>query len=831
MKDRFSKILPHVYAVLAFLVLSFIYFSPVFQGKELAQSDNIQMKGMSSEIMKYKELEGEGPLWTNAMFSGMPAFQIWAEYPSNIASHFIRFWNGLFPNPVHTIMLYLLGAYLLFCTMRMKPLLAAVGAVAFAFVSYNFIILDAGHSTKAIAVAYFAPIIAGILLALRGRYLMGAAMTALFLALEIRANHLQMTYYLMLVVLVFMAVQLVFAVREKKLAGFLKSSGVLLAAVALAVGVNFGSLWVNYEYAKETIRGKSELTREVTGAESTGGLDKEYAYAWSQGIGESITFLIPNAYGAASWYPVGKDSELYETLVRNNVPPGQAEQIADQPAAAQYNTYWGDKTFTSGPYYFGVITLFLFILGLVVVKGPLKWGLALATLLVLLLSYGRHMQWFSDLFFDYFPLYNKFRAVESILMVAGLTVPLLALITLKQLLDGQNDKKELEKNLKYTFYALGGLLIVLLAVPGVFFGFSSPFDAQRLAQIPIADQLQSALAADRKSLFRMDALRSLVFIAIAAGLIWGLIRGKLKTQTAVLLLGLAILADLWTVNKRFLNDENFVAESRTEQFFPMRPADQQILQDTTYFRVFDRADPNGMFTSAYASYYHKSIGGYHAAKLHRYQELIDHQIAKGNMNVINMLNTKYFIVPDSASRQAVAIRNQGALGNAWFVNGVQFVANADEEIRALNVAIPRTTAVIDERFRELVDVSKIIGIDSADASIRLTGYHPEKLTYEYESGSERIAVFSEIYYDKGWKAYVDGKEHPYFRADYVLRAMQLPAGKHTVEFRFHPVAYYAGEKVSLVSSILLVLLLGGGIYWENRQRRRCGNETGPAAKN
>ncbi|QEC52082.1 membrane protein YfhO [Anseongella ginsenosidimutans] len=819
MNDRFSKLLPHLYVVLAFLALSFIYFSPLLNGQELAQSDNIQMKGMSSELVKYKELEGEVPLWTNAMFSGMPSFQIWLEYPSNIASYFIRFWNSLFPNPVHTILLYLLGAYLLFCTMRMKPMLAALGAIAIAFVSYNFIILEAGHSTKAVAVAYFAPIIAGILLALRGRLITGAALTATFLALEIRANHLQMTYYLMLVILVFMAVQLVFAVRNKTFPAFLRSSLVLLGAVVLAVGVNFGSLWVNYEYAKETIRGKSELTAEVTGQESTGGLDKEYAYQWSQGIGESITFFIPNAYGAATNYPVGKNSELYETLVRNNIPPVQAEQITAQPAAIGYATYWGDKTFTSGPYYFGIITLFLFILGLSLVKGPLKWGLLLATVLVVLLSFGRHMQWFSDLFFDYFPLYNKFRAVESILMVAGLTIPLLALIALKQLLDTpETGRKELEKNFRYTLYALGGIYLVLLAVPGLFFSFSSPYDAQRFAQIPFADQLQNALLADRKSMFRMDALRSLVFTAIAGGILWAFLKGKLKTQTVIVLLGIALLADLWTVNKRFLNEEDFVAKSQTEQFFPLRPADQQILQDSTYFRVYDLSARGGAFQSAYASYYHYSIGGYHAAKLHRYQELVDHQIAKGNMNVINMLNTKYFIVPDSASQQIIAHRNPDALGNAWFVNGVRFVADANEEIEALTVAIPRTTAVVDERFRDQIDISKIIQLDSADASIRLTSYHPEKLTYSYESPAERIAVFSEIYYDKGWKAYVDGKEHPYFRANYVLRAMQLPAGKHTVEFRFHPTAYYAGEKVSLVSSILLVLLLGGGIYFGNRRR-------------
>lgn len=819
MKDRFSKLLPHLYVVLAFLALSFIYFSPLLEGQELAQSDNIQMKGMSSELVKYKELEGRVPLWTNVMFSGMPAFQIWLEYPSNIASYFLRFWNSLFPNPVHTILLYLLGAYLLFCTMRMKPLLAALGAVAIAFVSYNFIILEAGHSTKAVAVAYFAPILAGILLALRGRLLAGAALTAAFLALEIRANHLQMTYYLMLVILVFMAVQLVHAVRNKTLPAFLKSCGALLGAVVLAIGVNFGSLWVNYEYAKETIRGKSELTVEVTGQESTGGLDKEYAYQWSQGIGESITFLIPNAYGGASFYPVGTDSELYETLVRNNIPPMQAEQVAAQPQAVGYTTYWGDKTFTSGPYYFGVITLFLFILGLSLVKGPVKWGLLLATVLVVLLSFGRHMQWFSDLFFDYFPLYNKFRAVESILMVAGLTIPLLALITLKQLFDTPEiGRKALEKNLKYTLYALAGICLLLAVVPGLFFSFTSPYDAQRFAQIPFADQLQNALLADRKSMLRMDALRSLVFIGIAGGVLWAYIHGKLKTQTVVILLGIAVLVDLWSVNKRFLNEEDFVAKSQAEQYFPMRPADQQILQDTSYFRVYDLAARGGAFQSAHASYYHYSLGGYHAAKLHRYQELIDHQISKGNMNVINMLNTKYFIVPDSASQQAVAHQNPDALGNAWFVNGVQFVANANEEIEALTVAVPRTTAIVDERFRRQIDISKIIQVDSAEASIRLTSYHPEKLTYSYKSPTERIAVFSEIYYDKGWKAYVDGKEHPHFRANYVLRAMQLPAGKHTVEFRFHPTAYYAGEKVSLVSSILLVLLLGGGIYFGTRRR-------------
>lgn len=832
MNNRLKQILPHIYVVLAFLVITFIYFSPLLEGKVPNQTDNVMVKGMARELMEYKEKEGRAPLWTNAEFSGMPAYQIWMEYPSNIASYLSPLLNRLFPNPSGTVLLYLLGAYLLFCTLRMKPLLSAVGAVVVAFVSYNFMILEAGHSTKAIAIAYFAPIIAGVLLALRGRYLTGTATAAFFLALEIRANHLQMTYYLMLAILVLIIVELIYAVKRKTLPQLVKGGLALLGGVVIAVGVNFGTLSVNYEYAKDTLRGKSELTREVTGKAPTDGLDKEYAYEYSMGIGEVMTFLVPNVYGGSTSYPLSKKSDLYKTLTSNQVPPAQAEMLVKQLPALGGSVYWGELPFTSGPYYFGAIAMFLFISGLFILRGPEKWWLLSATVLVVLLSFGGNLQGFSDLFFDYFPFYNKFRAVSSILAVAGLTVPLLAMLALKKVLYDKGEAKKLEKGLKYSLYISGGLLLILLLVPDMFYSFSSPIDAQ-FGQIfgERAQPFINALESDRKNLLRMDALRSLVFILIAFACLWAWLKQKMKAQTVLIVIGLAMLVDLWTVDKRIFNNDHFVTKTQAERPFPLRPADQQIMQDTSYYRVYDRSN---RFYSSYASYYHHSVTGYNAARLKRYEELIQHHLTQNNQQVFNMLNTKYFIVPGQAQqgRQAQqapaapqARLNPGALGNTWFVDSVRFVADADEEIQALDDFKPGTTAIVDERFREQIDVNKITGSDTTEASISLTSYHPEHLSYEYTSQTDRVAVFSEIYYDKGWKAYVDGEEHPYFRTDYVLRGMQLPAGTHTVEFKFHPRAYYAGEKVSLVSSILLILLLGGSIFMEIRKKKSVeGNQ-------
>ncbi|POY39109.1 hypothetical protein C3K47_01025 [Solitalea longa] len=820
MNQWFKKNWPSILAFVLFIAICFIYFSPILQGKRLLQSDVIQASAAQQEIMQYKK-DGIGPLWTNAMFGGMPSFQIWTQYPSNLASHVINIWNKVFPNPVNFVLLYLIGGFFLFRMLRFKPWVAIVGAVAVAFSSYNFVLIEAGHTGKALAIAFFAPILGAILMAFRGRRLWGAALLALFLALEIRSNHLQMTYYLMIAIMVILIAELVDAIKQKKLVDFSKSAAALLIAAIIGVGVNSSTLWVTYEYAQETTRGKSDLVKSQTVAKETKGLDKEYAYQWSEGIMESVTFLIPDAYGGANGIPFSPKSKVYGELVKNSVPAQDASQIAAQIGGAA--RYWGDKPFTSGPYYFGAAVVFLFILGLSLVRGSLKWGIAIATLLSVLLSWGRNLQWFSDIFFDYFPMYNKFRAVESILVIAGLMIPLLAIIVLNQIFEGKISKEKVLKNLKYTTYGLGGFLVLFLAVPGLFLSFQSPNDATLLQQLTamggdaMASNLMQAVKADRLGIARVDALRSLIFVLLTAGLIWAYVSDKIKLEFVALGLGLVIIIDMWGVDKRYLKDDNFTEKRMFAQTIQPREVDLAIQQDTDpNYRVYDMTAGNA-FANATVSKFHKSIGGYHAAKLMRYQNFIDSQLVKGNPWAFNMLNTKYIIMPDSA-KGARVVPNDQALGNAWFVTGVKFVNNGNEELGALDFVNPKKTAIINEQFKKNIDITKM-NFDTT-ATIKLVSYHPEKLVYESNSPVSQLAVFSEIYYDKGWNAYVDGQPHNYFRADYLLRAMQLDAGKHTVEFKFEPKSYYYGEKVSLVCSILLVAGFAGISFLEFKKRKK-----------
>lgn len=816
MNNWFKTNWPHFLITGIFLIMALIYFSPALQNKKLVQNDVIQAQAMSKEIMDVRAKTGKAPLWTNQMFGGMPAYQIWAQYPSNITTYIVKTFKTIFPDPIDTVLIYLLGAYLLFIVLGINPWLSAIGAIAVTFSSYNFIIIEAGHSNKAFALAFFAPILAGILLAFKGKYLLGGALTALFLAVEIRANHIQMTYYLMLAVIVLLIVELVKAIQEKKLNEYIKASVALFAGLIIAVGVNFGTLWVNYEYAQETIRGKSELTSNKN--KPANGLDKEYAYQWSQGVGESITFLIPHAYGGASGLPLDQKSEVYKTLVSNNVSPAQAAQFV-----RQMPTYWGDKPFTSGPIYFGAIVMFLFVLGWMIVKGTIKWWLIIATFLSLLLSFGKNLPFLSDLFFDYFPLYNKFRAVESILVIAGITIPILALLALKEIFSDKINKQEVTKYLKYTTYGFGGLLLILIAVPSLFFGFQSANDAQFVQQLEqgtgsrdFANNILAALITDRESMFRADAIRSLIFIGLLAATIWAFIQQKLKANIVIAVLAILVTVDMWSVNKRYLNDENFVPARQLKQPFVARAVDMEILKDSDpNFRVMDATI--NTFSNASTTYFHKTIGGYHAAKLQRYQDLIEQHLVKGNKSVLDMLNTKYFILADTLGRPFVE-ENQGALGHAWFVNGVNFVENPDAEINALTAFRPEQTAIVDDEFRSKVDLLKIMGIGD-QGTIIMTNYRPDHITYQTNNTTERLAVFSEIYYDKGWNAYINGKPIDHFRANYVLRAMQIPAGSHKIEFKFEPKAYKIGEIISLISSIILVLGLIFIIYTENRKSK------------
>ena len=822
MNNWFKRNGIHLAIIGIFIALCFVYFSPALQGKALYQSDVLMAQGMQKEIMDFKAKDGKGPLWTNSMFGGMPAFQIWVQYPNNVTTYVISFFKTVFPNPIDTVLLYLLGAYLLFCVLRINPWLAAAGAIAFAFSSYNFQIIDAGHSNKAMAIAFFPPILAGIILTFRRQYILGAVLTALFLAIEIRTNHIQMTYYLFIALLIYVGIELYHAIKSKSSKDFIKSFAYLAVASVLAIAVNAGMLWTTYEYSTETIRGKSNLTTDKS--EPNNGLDKEYAYQWSQGVGESLTFLVPNAYGGGSGPNLDEKSEVAKALVAKGIPEEQLLPAMQQLSQVGLSTYWGDKQFTSGPWYFGAIICFLFIFGLFIVKNRIKWWILSASILCLLLSFGRHLPFLSDLFFNYFPLYNKFRAVESILVIVGFLIPVLAILAVKEVVSQTEEPKKLQKNLLYSLYITGGLLIILIVIPTAFLSFKTQNHGlfiEQLTQITngdkgFADSIANALVNDRTSLARIDALRSLLFVLIGAGLVWALIKKKMNPQFVFITLAVVILVDLWSIDRRYLNNEKFVEKNVLAQQFKPRDVDQLIMRDQSYYRVLDLSQGNP-FSNSVPSYFHKSLGGYHAAKLKRYQEVLDKQFNGAiNEDVLDMLNTKYLITADQNGQKEMMKNRSTAAGHAWFVQKVEYVKNADEEMMAISSFDPKNVMVVDQKFKSLIDVKKV-GYDG-NGFIRLTNYHPDHLTYEYSSGRDALAVFSEMWYEKGWNAYVDGEKIPYFRANYILRAAQLPGGNHKLEFKFEPSSYYTGETISLIASILLLLSLGYAIFLEVKRK-------------
>ncbi len=801
-----------------FVILCFVYFSPVLQGKAPAQGDVLQAKAMQKEIMDYKAKDGKGPLWTNQMFGGMPAYQIWVQYPLNLTTYGISIIKDILPDPVGTVLVYLLGAYLLFCVMKINPWLAAAGAIAFAFTSYNFIIIAAGHSNKALAIGLFAPILAGIILTFRGKYLMGASLTALFLALNLRANHVQMTYYFLLALLIYVGIEIYHAVKANKTKELTKVLSYLGLAIVLSVMVNASNLWTTYEYGKETIRGKSNLTADSY--EPDNGLPKDYAYQWSQGVGESLTFLIPDLYGGGN-ERLDANSNVAKELVKVGATPEQAAGFAQQ-----LPVYWGEKPFTAGPYYFGAIICMLFIFGLFIVKSRMKWWILSTTILFLLLSFGKNFPFISDLFFDYVPLYNKFRAVESILAVIGLLFPILALLAVKEAQEGQYDKAYLLKKLYWSAGITGGFALIVAVIPTLFFSFKTSSHQQFLDALAqnfgndrnIALAIGNALVEDRAGFARADAMRTLLFLVIGFGLIWALITDKMKKEAVFGILAFVTLIDMWQVDKRYLNNTNFVSKASLNNHYQPRDVDTFIMADKDPdYRVYDASIPT--FTNADASYFHKTVGGAHSARLKRIQELIDHQFTKSvNQDVLDMLNTKYIITQDRQTGAYKMQRNATAAGNAWFVDRVQFVKNADEEMKAVSSFDPKKEAIVDVAFKDKLDTVRA-GVPGNSAMIKLDSYHPDHMVYSYSAPRDVVAVFSEVYYDKGWKMLVDGIEKPYFRADYILRAAQLPAGNHKVEFIFHPTSYYLGEKISLAGSLILLAGLGFAFYTDQKKKK------------
>lgn len=817
MKTWFKENSSHFIVIALFFVMVFFYFSPVWQGKALSQHDVMQAMGSQKELFDYRDKDGHAPQWTNSMFGGMPTYQIWYEHSTNITSYINSIVKAVFPSPADIILIYLLGSYFLLCVLRIKPWLAAVGAVAITFSSYNFIYIEAGHLNKAYAIAYLAPIIGSVLLCYRGSRLWGPVLLAVFLALEIRTNHIQMTYYLFIALLVYVGFELYYAVKEKRVSAFAKATGFQVGAVALAIAVNATVLFPTYEYSKLTTRGKSNIAKEQEGGKESG-LDKEYAYAWSQGIGENLTFLIPNAYGGKSQGVLDENSHVVKFLASLGAPQNQALQMAQS-----LPTYWGEKTFTSGPWYFGAGVMFLFVLGIFIVKDRLKWWILSAIVLTLLLALGSNFPIVSDIFFDYAPLYNKFRAPESILIIPSILIPLLAVLAVNELINRGTEVVSLDKKLLYSAGIVGSICLLIALMPSILAfkisdnqGFINML-TQNFGDANLANQLSAALIKDRADLASADAWRSLGIILVVFSLTWFFVKKKLSATALVVGVGLVTLVDLWTVDKRYLNNDTFVEKSQTQNPIAEREVDQLIHMDKDLsYRVLDLT--TSPFSDAKASYFHKSLGGYHAAKLMRFQELLEHQFNGAiNEDVLDMFNVRYVITKDPNNGAERIQRRATAAGNAWFVDKVTFVKDNAQEMQGISSFDPVKEAFVHNEFKDKLNASRLGR--PTNAEIKLTSYHPDKMEYEYTAPNDVFAVFSEVYYDKGWKAYVDGVEQPIIRADYILRGLQLPGGNHKVEFVFDPQTMKVSNIVSLIGSIVLGLGLLGAIFISYRKKK------------
>ena len=819
-----KKLLPDLIAILAFVLLSFAYFFPAdIENRILFQHDTAAGAGAGQEVKEYYEQTGERSRWTNSLFGGMPMYQIAPSYDSTKSLQWVQKAYQLFlPDYVCLTFMLMLGFYILLRVFGIPVWLAGLGGIMWAFSSYFFILISAGHIWKFITLAYVPPTIAGIVLAYRGKLLWGGILTALFVALQITSNHVQMSYYFFFVILFFVGAYFEKAWRTKTLPQFFKASAVLIVAALVGIAANVSNLYHTYAYSKETMRGKSELVQTGDAAKQTSsGLDRDYITQWSYGIDETLTLLVPNFKGGAS-----------AALSQSETAMSKANPMYSS-LYGSLTQYFGTQPMTSGPVYVGAFVLFLFVLGCFIVKGPLKWALIGATFFSIVLSWGKNFMPLTDFFIDYVPLYNKFRAVSSILVIAEFTIPLLAIFALKRLLEEPEILKQEKKPLGISLLLTAGIALLLAIAPGsIGSGYVPAQEAQMLQnavnqQMIPANELSDILAnlgEMRAELVSSDALRSFIIIGIGCSLLWLYASGKLRSSLTIAGITILCLADMWGVNKRYLNDAQFVPHSIRTETFTKTNTDELILQDTSLdYRVLNFA--TSTFDDNNTSYWHKSVGGYHPAKLRRYQEMIEHHIspemqaaykaiatAGGEMDsvdankfrILNMLNTKYFIFPAGQQRQTVPILNPHAYGNAWFVNKVQYVNNANEEIDALNSIIPTETAVVDARFKDVLKGTTESYKDSL-SSIRLTSYTPNRLTYETNNAQDGIAVFSEIYYPDGWHVTIDGQPAELARADYILRTMYVPAGQHTIEMRFDPTSLHVTEGIAYGALALLVI--------------------------
>lgn len=792
-----KKSLPHIAAILFFLGLSYVLFAPQLQGMQLLQSDNQQFQGMSKELNDYRDKTGEEALWTDSMFGGMPSYLISTVYKTNYIRYVDDFLQLGHSRPASFLFIMLLGSYILMLAIGLNPWLGIIGSLALSLSSYYFIIIAVGHNSKMIAIAYLVPLIGGIILAYRKKLWLGVALAGLFLGLELYSGHPQITYYGAFIIFFFIVAEAIRSYREKILKHFAKVSAALGIALVLGIGANFSHLYLVWDYGKDSIRGKSELTHNADN--KTSGLDKDYALSWSYGIAETFDLFIPNLMGGSSSIGLSPDGETAKTLTTMGQPAEIATQIP---------SYWGPQPSTSGPVYIGAVVIFFFVLGLFFVRGVTRWWLVGVTVLSILLAWGSNFFAFSDFFLQYVPMYNKFRTVSMILVIAEITIPIVALLGLKKLMDGEISKEQSLKGLKWAAGIAGGFALFFALMGGSLFSFTSENDKMMLQDA--YNVLASSMATDRAALLSADAWRTFIFVAISAGLVWLFIAKKIKPAYFMLALGVLLLADMVPVNRRYLNKDNWVPEAQAQVPFTPSSADLQIMKDAGHYRVLNLAV--SPFTDASTSYFHKSIGGYHGAKMRRYQELIDMHLSQNNMAVFNMLNTKYFIVPNQQAQVLEAQQNPGALGNAWFVNSVKMVPNADAEIESLKNFDPRHLAVVDKRFEK--ELAGFTSNTDTTAKIALTSYEPNHLTYKSNNKSAQLAVFSEIYYSKGWDAYINGKPAPHLRANYVLRAMVIPAGDNIVEFKFEPKMFKVGKAVDLICSLSILLLAFGFIGYE-----------------
>lgn len=815
-----SKYYVHALVILGFILVSLIYFYPVLQGKQIFQSDIAQYTGMAKEQNDFRAIENAEPYWTNSAFGGMPTYQLGAHYPNDFIGKIDDFLRFL-PRPADYLFLYFLGFYGLLLVLKTDPLKAFIGAIAFGFSTYLIIILGVGHNAKAHAIAYMPLVIAGFILVFQKKYIWGGLLTMFAVALEVNANHFQMTYYLLIFLLILSGYFAFNFIKEKDFKGLLISGAVLIAAGILAIGANAGNLLATSEYAKFSTRSNSELTFNPDGTKKTNenALSREYITEYSYGIAESFNLIAPRLFGGSNHENLGTDSNMYSFFIEKGASASQAQEYAEGMPS-----YWGDQPIVAAPAYIGAVVFFLAVLALFIDDRKIKYVFLGGALFSLILSWGKNFSLLTDFFIDYVPMYDKFRAVSSIQVILELCFPVLAVMGIQSFFKAKEDPKLQKKALVQTgVFGLGVILILLIAKN--FFHFSGSSDQYFIESYGV--DFVDALKEDRMTMYYADLLRTGFLIVITFGVLWLFIKNKFSQTTTLIIVGIIMIFDLFFVDKKYVSAKDFVSPVQIAAPFQETAADAQILKDTSHYRVFE---VNGNMSSARASYFHSSIGGYHAAKPRRIQQLFDYQIAKNNLEILNMLNVKYVIQTDKEGKEIPTI-NPDANGNAWFVRSVKLVNKPDDVMKALNTLNTKNVAVFNVHEHEnKFQNARLKKAFDTTGTIKAVVYKPNYIKYTSENKGEGLAVFSEMYYKNGWNAYVDGKLADHFPVDYVLRAMEIPAGKHTIEFKFEPQVVKTGGTITLISSIGMFLLLIGGIYFEKFYRKDAKSNHGDTQK-